>query len=50
LIYAVLGNTTHAPTFHGQGAVVAIDTRTLIVIANVVDTDLLNPRNAAFPY
>jgi hypothetical protein len=50
LIYAVLGNTTRAPTFHGQGAVVAIDTKTLIVIANVVDTDLLNPRNAAFPY
>jgi DNA-binding beta-propeller fold protein YncE len=49
-IYAVLGNTTHAPTFHGQGAVVAIDARTLIVTANIVDTDLLHPRNAAFPY
>ena len=49
-IYAVLGNTTNAPTFHGQGAVVAIDTRTLIMTANVVDTELLLPRNAAFPY
>jgi hypothetical protein len=50
VIYAVLGNTTNAPTFHGKGAVVAIDTRTLIITANVVDTDLLLPRNAAFPY
>jgi hypothetical protein len=49
-IYAVLGNTTNAPTFHGQGAVVAIDARTLIMTANVVDTDLLHPRNAAFAY
>jgi hypothetical protein len=48
-IYAVLGNTTNAPTFHGQAAVVAIDTRTLVITANVVDTDLLLPRNAAFP-
>jgi len=29
--------------------VVAIDTRILVITANVVDTDLLLPRNAAFP-
>jgi hypothetical protein len=47
LTNAVLGNTTHAPTLHGQG-LVAIDTRILVMAANVADTDLLHAI-AAFP-
>jgi DNA-binding beta-propeller fold protein YncE len=50
LLYAVLGYMTYGSTFHGQSAVVAIDTRTLVKTGNVVDADLLLPRNVAFPH